>query len=140
MIEPRDAREARPAVAWRHYLLVAGVAGVIVLWRLGGTVIEDHECHLAITVRTMADVSAEPDMRFSAGDFYQTISKEMPGLRRLYVQAEKSLYDFYALGRRLIFYAGGGLRALHSGLLLTYVAWCVLGLVVLLWLFVSASK
>ena len=58
-------------------------------------------------------------------------------LRRLYVQAKKSWYDFYDLGRRLVFYLGGMLRALHSGLLLTYVAWCLFGLLVLLWCFLS---
>ena len=79
------------------------------------------------------------DMRFSAGDFYQTIS-EMPVLRRLYIQAQKSWYDFYDLGRRLTFYLGRALRALHSGLLLTYVAWCVLGLVVLMWYFFVLAK
>lgn len=84
-----------------------------------------------------AEITA--DMRFSAGDFYQTIS-EMPGLRRLYVQAEKSYYDFYDLGRRLVSYIGGMLRALHSGLLLTYLSWCVFGLLVLVWFFFSYRK
>ncbi len=117
-------------------LILLAIAAGLVIYLLGTAVkVRRDDSYVG-----GADVSAEPDMRFSAGDFYQTISKEMPVLRRLYVQAEKSWYDFYALGRRLIFYIGGGLRALHSGLLLTYVAWCVLGLVVLLWLFVSASK
>ncbi len=117
-------------------LILLAIAAGLVIYLLGTAVkVRRDDSYVG-----GADVSAEPDMRFSAADFYQTISKEMPVLRRLYVQAEKSWYDFYALGRRLIFYVGGGLRALHSGLLLTYVAWCVLGLVVLLWLFVSASK
>ena len=80
-----------------------------------------------------------PDMRFSAGDFYQTVS-DMPVLRRLYVQASKSWYDFYDLGRRLVFYIGGILRALHSGLLLTYLSWCVFGLLILVWFFFSLYK
>ena len=117
-------------------LILLAIAAGLVIYLLGNVVkVRRDDSYVG-----GADVSAEPNMRFSAGDFYQTISKEMPVLRRLYVQAEKSWYDFYALGRRLVFYIGGGLRALHSGLLLTYVAWCVLGLVVLLWLFVSASK
>jgi hypothetical protein len=78
-------------------------------------------------------------MRFSAGDFYQTIS-QMPYLRRLYAQARASAYDLYDLGRRLTFYVGGILKALHSGLLLTYVAWCVFGLLILVWFFLSAGK
>ncbi|MCK4850494.1 MAG: NADH dehydrogenase [Phycisphaerae bacterium] len=117
-------------------LILLAIAAGLVIYLLGSVVnVRRDDSYVG-----GADVSAEPEMRFSAADFYQTISKEMPILRRLYVQAEKSWYDFYALGRRLIFYVGGGLRALHSGLLLTYVAWCVLGLVLLVWLFVSASK
>ena len=85
-----------------------------------------------------AEVTA--DMRFSSGDFYQTISKDIPVLRRLFVQGQKSYYDLYDGGRRLVFYVGGGLKALHSGLLLSYVSWCVLGLVVLLWFFLSSGK
>ena len=81
-----------------------------------------------------------PDMRFSAGDFYKTISEQMPVLRSLYSQAKKRWYDFYDLGQRLVFYFGRALRALHSGLLLTYVAWCVLGLVVLIWYFLVILK
>jgi len=70
--------------------------------------------------------------RFSGVDFYRTIS-EMPGLRRLYRHAEEGWYDVYHLGRRLVFYVAGILQAFHSGLLLTYVAWCIAGVVVLLW-------
>jgi hypothetical protein len=32
-------------------------------------------------------------------------------------------------------WVGVPLKAFHSGVLLTYVAWCVLGLVALLWFF-----
>ncbi|NIA07113.1 MAG: hypothetical protein GWP14_05680 [Actinobacteria bacterium] len=79
------------------------------------------------------------DMRFSAGDFYQTISR-MPFLRRFYAQARQSSYDLYDLGRRLTFYVGSILRALHSGLLLTYVAWCIFGLLILVWFFLSVGR
>ena len=76
---------------------------------------------------------AEP-YRYSGVDFYRTIS-EMPALKPLYAHAERHWYDLYDLGRRLTFYVTGVLRAVHSGLLLTYVSWCVFGLVVLLWVF-----
>lgn len=112
-------------------LILFGVAGGLVIYLLGNVT----KVRMADTYVGGADVNKEVKMRFSAGDFYQTISKDMPVLRRLYVQAGKSWYDLYVLGQKLVFYVGGGLRALHSGLLLTYVAWCVLGLVALIWCF-----
>ncbi len=41
-----------------QYLLVAALAAVVVFWNLGTAVMEDHECHLAITARTMAEGDA----------------------------------------------------------------------------------
>ena len=70
--------------------------------------------------------------RFSGTEFYRTVT-ELPGLRTLYRHAEGGWYDVYELGRRFVFYVAGVLQAFHSGLLLTYVAWCVAGVVVLLW-------
>ena len=76
---------------------------------------------------------AEP-YRFSGIEFYRTIA-EFPSLRTLYRHAEEGWYDLYHLGRRGVFYVAGVLQACHSGVLLTYAAWCVVGLVVLLWVF-----
>ncbi len=45
---------------WRHYVLVAAVAGVVVLLRVSSTVMEDHECHMALTARNMADPQPRP--------------------------------------------------------------------------------
>jgi len=72
--------------------------------------------------------------RFSGLEFYRTVA-EIPALKRLYLRAEQGWYDVYHLGRRFVSWVGAPLRTLHSGLLLSYVAWCVLGLVLLLWLF-----
>ncbi len=74
--------------------------------------------------------------RFAGTDFYGTVRKVSP-LTTLYRHAEEKWYDIYDLGSRLTFYISDGLKALHSGLLLTYVSWCVLGLVVLLWVFLG---
>ena len=72
--------------------------------------------------------------RYSGVDFYRTVS-ELPALKPMYSHAERRWYDVYDLGRRLTFYVTGVLRAVHTGLLLTYVSWCVFGLLVLLWVF-----
>jgi hypothetical protein len=72
------------------------------------------------------------DFRFAGTGFYETIAK-MPFLRKAYRHAEDGWYDVYELGRRTVFYVASILQACHSGLLLTYVAWTVAGLVLLLW-------
>jgi 4-amino-4-deoxy-L-arabinose transferase-like glycosyltransferase len=41
-------------------VLVAAVAGVVVLLRLSSTIMEDHECHMALTARNMADPDPRP--------------------------------------------------------------------------------
>jgi len=66
MAEPNPLEAHRPAgpgPRW-HYLLVVALAGLIVFWRLGAPVMEDHEAKLAITARTMA----EPDLWLLPGD------------------------------------------------------------------------
>ncbi len=73
---------------------------------------------------------------FSGIEFYRTISA-LPTLERLYLHAEQGWYDLYELGGRFVGWIGLPLRRLHSGLLLTYVAWCALGLTVLLWFFLQ---
>jgi len=69
---------------------------------------------------------------FEGVGFYETI-RQMSGLRRLYRQAEARWYDGYDQLRRATLYVTGWLRELHSGVLYSYVTWCVLGLVVILW-------
>lgn len=41
--------------AWAHYVLAGGLGAVIAFWNLGGAALNDHEAHLALTARTMAD-------------------------------------------------------------------------------------
>jgi len=77
---------------------------------------------------------ARDAFRFAGTEFYRTVAEIAP-LKTLYEHAEQKWYDLYDLGRRVAFYVSGGLQALHSGVLLTYVSWCVLGLVMLLWFF-----
>ena len=79
---------------------------------------------------------ARDAFRFAGTEFYRTVVDLGP-LTTLYKHAEQKWYDIYDLGSRLTFYISDGLKALHSGLLLTYVSWCVLGLVVLLWVFLG---
>ncbi len=99
------------------------------------------------------------EMRVSGVDFYDTI-KNFVGLRRLYKAAEKGFLDIYrgmlafargiayflwALDRltdflwrglsRVILLAGKAASLAHTGILHTYLAWYLLGLVILLLIF-----
>ncbi len=71
--------------------------------------------------------------RFGGPEFYKTITL-LPSLKKLYADAQRGWYDIYELGYRFTAWVTLPLCRAHSGLLLTYAAWCVLGLVVLLWL------
>ena len=73
-----------------------------------------------------------PDHHFGGPDFYETVTRISP-FSVMYERAAKGLYDLYEWGLKLAAYVGTGLRAGHSGLLLTYVAWFIAGVVVLLW-------
>lgn len=67
----------------------------------------------------------------SGADFYLTI-KDLAGLSGVYRLAEKKIFDVYDQGVRLSFAFTEFLRKLHTGILTTYIAWCLLGLLVLL--------
>ncbi|MCD6415496.1 MAG: hypothetical protein J7M08_02220 [Planctomycetes bacterium] len=111
-------------------LLVALVAGAVI-YALG-TIKSIREDDAYIGGET-GERAAPYD--YTGVQFYRTI-ETLPALDKLYRRAKEHCYDIYDLGHRLVDYIGAPLRALHSGLLLTYVAWCVLGLVVLLWFLV----
>jgi len=86
------------------------------------------------------EIGARAEMYdFEGIEFYKTVG-ELPLLKRLYRQAEARWYDLYEQLRRLTFYASGWLRKLHDGLLHTYVTWCVLGLVIVLWWLLYSFK
>jgi formate hydrogenlyase subunit 3/multisubunit Na+/H+ antiporter MnhD subunit len=67
----------------------------------------------------------------SGVDFYQTI-RDLAGLRPLYRLAEKKAFDVYDQGVRLSFALTNFLRRMHTGVLTTYISWCLIGLIVLL--------
>jgi len=71
--------------------------------------------------------------RVTGQDFYLTV-KELPLIRSFYQLAEKKLFDIYEIKVALTLTLGKILSWLHSGLLHTYVAWCILGTILLLFL------
>jgi formate hydrogenlyase subunit 3/multisubunit Na+/H+ antiporter MnhD subunit len=67
----------------------------------------------------------------SGADFYQTIS-DSGVLKPVYALAEKKAFDVYDQGTKASFALSNLLRRLHTGILTTYLSWCLLGLIVLL--------
>jgi len=68
-------------------------------------------------------------------DFYNTITN-MGGLSAAYRDGEKGTLDIYNLGGRIGNIMVQGLRALHNGILSTYLSWCIIGLGILLFILV----
>ena len=89
-----------------------------------------------IKIRSVASFTAGEqlparDVPFRGTAFYRTI-RELPGLSTLYSDGEAGAYDVYRLGGR---YGGtlvNTLRRLHTGVLLVYVSWAVIGLALIL--------
>ncbi|MFO7956911.1 MAG: complex I subunit 5 family protein [Candidatus Brocadiia bacterium] len=131
---PMEFRADFAQAAWQPglatVLLLVALAAGLVIYVIGalGAVREDEAYIGGEPVRGSASY------HFSGVEFYRTIAG-LPTLETLYRHAEAKWYDIYDLGQRFVAWVGLPLQAFHSGLLLTYVAWCVLGLVVLLWFF-----
>ena len=68
-------------------------------------------------------------------DFYNTITN-MAGLSAAYRDGEKGTFDIYNLGGRIGYILVQSLRALHNGVLSTYLSWCIIGLGILLFVLV----
>ncbi len=60
-------------------------------------------------------------------EFYNTI-KELGLLRAIYKRAEAGFFDIYEQGKNLVFSIGGIFQYLHNGVLPTYLAWYLLGI------------
>lgn len=71
-------------------------------------------------------------MRVSGVDFYKTIQDIRP-LGVIYRLAEAKLFDVYEVGSQLTFAFSRILGFFHNGVLPRYLAWCLLGLVILLY-------
>jgi len=68
-------------------------------------------------------------------EFYNSV-QEIGILKRLYEKAEQRLFDIYDLFRKTIYYIIEMVRSMHSGLLPTYLSWCLLGLAILMFVLV----
>ncbi len=78
----------------------------------------------------------EKMVKVSGVDFYNTI-KNWGLLRGIYKVSEKKAFDVYEIGSKITFGFSGILRWLHNGLLHTYLAWMLLGLVILMFVLIK---
>ncbi len=70
-------------------------------------------------------------VRFGGASFYNTI-RELPMLAAMYRDGESGVYDPYRLGGRYGYTLVQTLRRMHTGVLLVYLAWCIIGLALIL--------
>jgi NADH:ubiquinone oxidoreductase subunit 5 (subunit L)/multisubunit Na+/H+ antiporter MnhA subunit len=82
------------------------------------------------------NIKLHPDMRVSGTAFYNTI-EEYGILRLIYSLAKKKVFDVYEVGTRLTFGFNRALRAIHNGVLPTYLSWCLLGMLFLFYCFLK---
>lgn len=106
-------------------LILAGIAvgGVIYLFGAMRSVREEQPY--------LGGEVISSDTSPSGAEFYETISN-LGVLKPLYRAAEKKRFDLYDQGTRLAFALTNVLRKLHTGVLTMYVAWCLLGLMILI--------
>lgn len=79
-----------------------------------------------------------PEMRLSGVDFYGTV-QNLPVLSSAYRLADQGAFDIYTVGTKVTFGFSRVLGALHDGRLPRYLAWCLLGALVLLYLMMRWS-
>jgi hypothetical protein len=76
-------------------------------------------------------------MHVTGTGFYNTI-RETKGLSGLFANAEQRIFDVYEVGGRVGNVVVQGLRAVHDGVLSTYLAWAVIGLGAIVFVLLSA--
>jgi len=107
-------------------LILIGIAlGLVVYWL--GKAVNVRRTRIFVG----GEIFESEDVRVPGTGFYETIRAEV-GLKTIYQDAEDGVYDLYALGGRYGSNIVNVLRKLHNGVLSTYLAFCVVGLLVLM--------
>lgn len=73
--------------------------------------------------------------RVTGVEFYNTI-KEISLFKNIYRKADHKYFDIYDQGQRIIFFITGKLRLFHNGVLPVYLSWCLIGVIILLFILV----
>jgi NADH:ubiquinone oxidoreductase subunit 5 (subunit L)/multisubunit Na+/H+ antiporter MnhA subunit len=107
-------------------LIILAIAIGFLIYFLG-SVVKTREADIFVGGESPEEY---PEMRLSGTGFYETI-REMGVLRTIYKLAEKKVFDIYEVGVKMTLGFNKMLRYIHNGVLLTYLAWCMLGMIVL---------
>jgi NADH:ubiquinone oxidoreductase subunit 5 (subunit L)/multisubunit Na+/H+ antiporter MnhA subunit len=110
-------------------LIIVGIIVGIIIYLLG-TITKTRETEAFIGGEILEKQS---NMRVSGTEFYDTI-KEIAPLDAIYRLAERKVFDIYHLGSIITFGFNKILSYLHNGILLTYLSWCLLGMIILFYI------
>jgi len=110
-------------------LIIVGVVVGIVIYLLG-TIRKTRETEVFVGGEIL---EKHPNMRVSGTEFYNTI-KDIAPLGTIYRLAGRKVFDIYHLGSIITFGFNKILRYIHNGVLLTYLAWCFLGMIILFYI------
>ncbi|NQT18080.1 MAG: NADH-quinone oxidoreductase subunit L [Planctomycetes bacterium] len=124
------AGEIRLAGLWEPglatlLLLLSVAVGLVIYWL--GSVGKARRTSIFVG----GEVHDAEEIRVPATGFYETIRTAGP-LEALYREAAEGAYDIYVLASRYGSNIVGMLRALHNGVLSSYLAFCVVGLLILM--------
>ncbi len=113
-------------------ILTGIILGIIIYWiRIKPLSIREDGYYIG-----SEKLDEQPEVRFSGTGFYNTIL-EFGFLRRFYSLAQAKVFDLYEVLSKLVLGIGAMLRYIHNGVLSTYLTWCLLGMIVLLYLFIK---
>jgi formate hydrogenlyase subunit 3/multisubunit Na+/H+ antiporter MnhD subunit len=84
-------------------------------------------------------VGAERHLEVTGVDFYETV-QHLPVLKPLYAMAQRKVFDLYESGGKATAYLVGLLRGGHTGLLPLYLAWFVLGLLIMVYVMIQGGR
>jgi len=110
-------------------LTIVGLAIGLVIYLLGN-IAKTRTVEPFIGGETLA---SNPEMRLSGTQFYNTI-QEIGLLKAMYKSAENKAFDIYEVGTKFTFGFNKLLRAMHNGILSSYLAWCLLGMLILFYI------
>ena len=125
-------------------LAIAFLLGL--LWYRLTTARKPRECATYIGGEIMAELHetgpASPmarDVEVTGVDFYRTIEDQEP-FKDIYRMARNKAFDLYDASSKALFYFVNLLRSAHTGNLLLYLTWFLVGLVAVSWMLLRGGR